>query len=151
MASPRRQNRPQKARAKGKGHKAAAPRTRPTEAAVAPGVRVAALSDLRQDPRNANSGTERGQELLEHSFRTYGAGRSLVADKHGVLIAGGKSRIAAVAAGLKAFGGSGSTVIACEQLGRQARLVEIDPVYCQLIVDRWEAFTGKKAVQVPRG
>lgn len=42
------------------------------------------------------------------------------------------------------FGGSGSTLIACEQLDRQARLVELDPVYCQIVVDRWEAFTGRK-------
>jgi len=48
---------------------------------------------------------------------------------------------------LDPFAGSGSTLIACEQLGREARLVEIDPRYCQVIVDRWEAFTGNKAVR----
>jgi DNA modification methylase len=46
------------------------------------------------------------------------------------------------------FGGSGSTIIACEQLGRKARVIELDPVYCQVAIDRWEAFTGKKAVKV---
>ncbi len=46
---------------------------------------------------------------------------------------------------LDPFGGSGSTLIACEKMGRHARLMEIDPVYCQVIIDRWEAFTGKKA------
>ncbi len=49
---------------------------------------------------------------------------------------------------LDPFGGSGTTLIACEQLGRQARIVELDPVYCQIIVDRWEAFTGEKAVKL---
>lgn len=44
------------------------------------------------------------------------------------------------------FGGSGSTLIACEKTGRQARLMEIDPRYCDVIVKRWEDFTGKKAV-----
>ena len=44
------------------------------------------------------------------------------------------------------FGGSGSTLIACEQLGRRCRMMEIDPHYCDVIIDRWEAFTGKKAV-----
>jgi DNA modification methylase len=44
------------------------------------------------------------------------------------------------------FGGSGSTMIACEKLGRQARLMELDPKYCDVIVKRWEDFTGKKAV-----
>ena len=44
------------------------------------------------------------------------------------------------------FGGAGSTMIACEKLGRQARLMELDPKYCDVIVKRWEDFTGKKAV-----
>ena len=47
---------------------------------------------------------------------------------------------------LDLFGGSGSSLIACEQLGRKARLMELDPKYCDVIVKRWEAFTGKKAV-----
>ena len=44
------------------------------------------------------------------------------------------------------FGGSGSTLIACEKTGRQARLMELDPKYCDVIVKRWEDFTGKKAI-----
>ena len=44
------------------------------------------------------------------------------------------------------FGGSGSTMIASEKLGRCARLMELDPKYCDVIVKRWEDFTGKKAV-----
>ena len=47
---------------------------------------------------------------------------------------------------LDLFGGSGSTMIACEKLGRQARMMELDPKYCDVIVKRWEDFTGKKAV-----
>ena len=47
---------------------------------------------------------------------------------------------------LDSFGGSGSTMIACEKLGRQARLIELDPIYCDVIVKRWEEFTGKNAV-----
>jgi len=46
---------------------------------------------------------------------------------------------------LDLFGGSGSTLIAAEQLGRRAFLMEIDPPYCDVIVARWETFTGKKA------
>jgi len=46
-----------------------------------------------------------------------------------------------------AFGGTGTTMIACEKLGRQARLMELDPKYCDVIVKRWEDFTGKKALQ----
>ena len=43
------------------------------------------------------------------------------------------------------FGGSGSTLIACEKTGRQARLMELDPRYCDVIVKRWQDFTGKLA------
>lgn len=46
---------------------------------------------------------------------------------------------------LDLFGGSGSTLIACEKIGRHARLMELDPIYCDVIVKRWENFTGKKA------
>ena len=49
---------------------------------------------------------------------------------------------------LDLFGGSGSTLIACEQMGRKAFLMELDPAYCDVIVQRWEAFTGKKAERV---
>jgi DNA modification methylase len=44
------------------------------------------------------------------------------------------------------FGGSGSTFIAAEQLGRKCYGMEIDPIYCDVIVKRWEALTGNKAV-----
>ena len=43
------------------------------------------------------------------------------------------------------FGGSGSTLIACEKLNRKARIMELDPKYCDVIVKRWEQFTGLKA------
>lgn len=44
------------------------------------------------------------------------------------------------------FGGSGSTLIACEQLNRKCYMCEIDPHYCDVIITRWEKLTGKKAV-----
>ena len=46
---------------------------------------------------------------------------------------------------LDLFGGSGSTLIAAEQIGRRAFLMELDPLYCDVIVERWEKFAGKKA------
>jgi DNA modification methylase len=46
---------------------------------------------------------------------------------------------------LDLFGGSGSTLIACEKTRRYARLMELDPRYCDVIVKRWQAFTGKTA------
>jgi len=50
---------------------------------------------------------------------------------------------------LDLFGGSGSTLIACEQTDRRAFLMEIDPAYCDVIVQRWEEFTGRKAERIP--
>jgi DNA modification methylase len=46
------------------------------------------------------------------------------------------------------FGGSGSTLIACEQLGRKCYMLEMSPEYVDVIIKRWEAFTGKKAVKI---
>jgi DNA modification methylase len=47
---------------------------------------------------------------------------------------------------LDLFGGSGSSLIACEKTGRIARMMELDPKYCDVIVRRWQNFTGKQAV-----
>lgn len=47
---------------------------------------------------------------------------------------------------LDGFGGSGSTLIAAEKTGRSCRMIELDPKYCDVIVKRWEEFTGSKAV-----
>lgn len=58
------------------------------------------ISDLQHDPRNANKGTERGSEAIESSLRRYGAGRSILLDKNGMIIAGNKTAKNAAAAGL---------------------------------------------------
>ena len=50
---------------------------------------------------------------------------------------------------LDSFGGSGTTAIACEQIQRNARLMELDPRYCDVIVKRWEEFTGNTALCEP--
>lgn len=47
---------------------------------------------------------------------------------------------------LDLFGGSGSTLIACEQLDRACYMMELDPKYVDVIIERWEKFTGQKAV-----
>lgn len=49
---------------------------------------------------------------------------------------------------LDTFGGSGTTIVACEQLQRKGRCMELDPHYCDVIIARWEKMTGKKAVKV---
>lgn len=49
---------------------------------------------------------------------------------------------------LDLFGGSGSTMIACEQLNRNCYMMELDPYYCQVIINRWENYTGKTARKI---
>jgi DNA modification methylase len=63
-------------------------------------------------------------ELVERAIRNSSKGRDTVLDP---------------------FGGSGSTLIACEKAGRQARLIELEPKYCDVIVRRWQEFSGKEA------
>lgn len=49
---------------------------------------------------------------------------------------------------LDIFGGSGTTMIACEQLGRRCYMMELDPKYCDVIIKRWEGLTGQKAIKI---
>lgn len=49
---------------------------------------------------------------------------------------------------LDLFGGSGSTLIACEKLGRKCRMMELDPQYMDVIIKRWEKYTNEKAVKI---
>ena len=51
---------------------------------------------------------------------------------------------------LDLFGGSGSTLIACEQLERRCFMMELDPKYVDVIIQRWENFTGKKAEKIEK-
>jgi site-specific DNA-methyltransferase (adenine-specific) len=69
-------------------------------------------------------------ELVQHGLNTAGNSGDIVIDL---------------------FGGSGSTLIGCEKIGRKARLMELDPIYCDVIVKRWENFTGKKAINSDTG
>lgn len=59
------------------------------------------IEQLAQDQHNFNKGTEQGQELMERSFKEMGAGRSILIDRNGNIIAGNKSQKAAIAAGIK--------------------------------------------------
>ncbi len=52
---------------------------------------------------------------------------------------------------LDCFAGSGTTLIAAEKTGRRARIIEYDPVYCDTIIRRWQAYTGRDAVHVASG
>jgi DNA modification methylase len=52
---------------------------------------------------------------------------------------------------LDCFAGSGTTLIAAEKTGRRARIIEYDPLYCDTIIRRWEAYAGRNAVNVATG
>jgi len=81
--------------------------------------------ELQKEARNEFHPTQKPVELPERAISN--------SSKKGQLV-------------LDLFGGSGSTLIACEKTGRHARLMELDPRYCDVIVKRWEDFTGKKAI-----
>ena len=69
-------------------------------------------------------------ELLERAVRNSSKTRDIVLDP---------------------FGGSGTTLIACEKSGRRARLIELDPKYVDVIISRWESFSGKQAIRQSDG
>jgi DNA modification methylase len=52
---------------------------------------------------------------------------------------------------LDLFAGTGTTLIACEQTNRQCYMMEIDPHYCSVIIERWESLTGKKHKKIKEG
>jgi len=79
--------------------------------------------DVARDHRNEHHPTQKPTALAERAM--------------------GNHRVKLV---LDLFGGSGSTLIAAEKTRRHARLMELDPAYCDVIVKRWEDFTGKKAI-----
>jgi len=80
---------------------------------------------INKPQKNDLHPTMKPVELVERAVRNSSKTRDLVLDP---------------------FGGSGSTLIACEKSGRRARLIELDPKYVDVIVKRWEAFSGCKAV-----
>ena len=80
--------------------------------------------DFNKPSRNGEHPTMKPVELFEYQIKNSSKPSDVVLDL---------------------FGGSGTTAIACEKTGRKARLMELDPKYCDVIVKRWEDFTGKKA------
>jgi DNA modification methylase len=86
----------------------------------------ATLWEMKRDPINNFHPTQKPVELAERAIGNHKAQTVL-----------------------DLFGGSGSTLIACERQHRHARLMELDPAYCDVIVKRWEDFTGNTAVCVP--
>ena len=82
------------------------------------------ILEFKKPKRNDVHPTMKPVELIEYQLLNNTKGQDIVLDL---------------------FGGSGSTMIAAEKNGRTARLMELDPKYCDVIVKRWEDFTGQKA------
>tara|TARA_S200002703_G_scaffold159825_1_gene174939 strand:+ start:592 stop:1839 length:1248 start_codon:yes stop_codon:yes gene_type:complete len=80
--------------------------------------------------RNAEHPTMKPVELFEYQMLNNTKGSDMVLDS---------------------FAGSGTTIIACEKHGRNARLMELDPKYCDVIIKRWQDFTGQEAIHEKTG
>lgn len=74
--------------------------------------------------------TQKPVELIERALKNSSKGGDLILD---------------------VFGGSGSTLIACEKLGRKSRLMDLDPKYVDVIIKRWQDYTGRQAIHVESG
>ncbi len=85
---------------------------------------------IKKPAKNDLHPTMKPVELVERAVRNSSKSRDLVLDP---------------------FGGSGSTLIACEKSGRRARLIELDPKYVDVIVRRWQEFTGQEAKRAGDG
>ena len=79
---------------------------------------------MKKPVKNELHPTQKPVELIERAIRNSSKSRDVVLDP---------------------FAGSGSTLIACEKTGRQARLIELEPRYCDVIVRRFQEFSGKPA------
>lgn len=82
----------------------------------------------KQDDENTKLSAQKPVECMLRPIRNHGAKGDLIYDP---------------------FVGSGTTIIACEQASRRCVAIEIDPIYCDVTVARWEKFTGKKAERIP--
>ena len=88
------------------------------------------ILEFNRPMRSADHPTMKPVELFEYQILNNTKGEDLVLDS---------------------FSGSGTTVICCEKIGRRARALELDPVYCDVIVKRWQEYTGKKAIHEETG
>ena len=88
------------------------------------------ILEFNKPSRNGEHPTMKPVELFEYQMLNNTKGADLVLDS---------------------FGGSGTTIIAAEKHGRYGRLMELDPKYCDVIIKRWQEFTGKEAIHAETG
>lgn len=128
-------------------------------------VVMKAIGEIQPYSKNAKKHDARQIKNVAESIKQYGFVQPIVVDSDGVIVIGHCRALAAKKLGIKdvpcvcvddltkggdavldLFAGSGTTVIACEQNGRDAYAMEFDPRYCDVIVKRWETLTGNRAV-----
>lgn len=97
------------------------------------------IEDVKPYENNAKLHDKTQIANVAESIKQFGWQQPIVVDTAGVIIVGHCRYL---------FGGSGSTLIACEQLNRTCYMMELDPKYVDVIINRWEQFTGEKAVLV---
>ncbi len=112
------------------------------------------VADLMLDPSNVRKHSAENLNAIKASLAKFGQQKPIVADKKGVVVAGNGQLMAAKALAnhsarsvIDLFAGSGSTLMAAETLKRRCFAMEMSPHYCDVIVRRWETFSGKKAVR----
>jgi len=88
------------------------------------------ILEFNKPSRNGEHPTMKPVELFEYQLLNNTKGADIVLDS---------------------FGGSGTTIIAAQKHGRYARLMELDPKYCDVIIKRWQDFTGKEAIHAETG
>jgi hypothetical protein len=98
------------------------------------------ISSLKFDKKNANRGTERGKQALATSLEEFGAGRSVLIDRKGRIIAGNKTIAQALAAGHKdvVMGGGFTAIAAARTGGRACYGMELDPKYLAVTLEGLE-------------
>ena len=103
------------------------------------------ISSLTMDPENAKLHPDFQVEQIKKSVQCFGMNDPVGIWGEQNLIANSTKRDEIV---LDPFGGSGTTLMACEQLGRVCRTAELDEKYATAIVDRWEEYTHQKARRI---
>ena len=116
------------------------------------------IDDLKGYEKNPRKFTEKGLKDLKKSLENCGDANIITINKDNTVLGGHATPkpIALCSRAIKSssrenetvldvFGGSGSTLIACEQLNRKCYTMELDEKYCDVILQRWENLTGKKA------
>lgn len=99
---------------------------------------IKSTSDLKPDPRNVNMGTPYGAKVIQESLQAYGAGRSIVTDRLGVVIGGNKTLEGATSVGItktRVVQTTGDELVVVQRMDLD---LEKSPVYCAVTLERMQ-------------